>query len=214
MVEDDRLTALLEFEENESKMMLKQCLEIIFGGFVSITERILQDHKAGGKYTTPDEDLRRESIAVPTTNANPERDFGILDRLMKVKLKALDLLYEGMIIFTRNNTSKWKDSLTKEKLAEVMKIARELKSNQKDLYLKRKVIIHKTRAERLQSKIAEKTQKEFALTLEKEKLTFQIEEIGCLWSTEKQAKRVLFLNLSFISNEEDQQIRKLKEYSI
>ena len=191
VVEDDRLTALLEFEENDSKMMLKQCLELIFGGFVSVTERMLQDHIAGGKYATPNEDLRKESIEVPTTNANPERDFGILDRLMKIKPKALDLVYEGMIMFTRNNTSKWRDSLTKEKLAEVMKIARESKSKQKDLYLKRKVIIHKTRAERLQNKIAEKKEKELALTLEKEKLTFQIEEIGGLWSTEKQAKKYL-----------------------
>ena len=57
VVEDDRHTALLEFEENGSKMMSKQCLELIFGGFVSVTERILQDHTAGGKYAMPDEDL-------------------------------------------------------------------------------------------------------------------------------------------------------------
>ena len=139
VVEDGRLTALLEFEENDSQMMLKQCLELIFGGFVSVTERMLQDHIAGGKYATPNEDLRKESIAVPTTNANPERDFGILDRLMNIKPKALDLVYEGMVMFTRNNTSKWRGSVTKEKLAEVMKIARESKSKQKDLYLKRKV---------------------------------------------------------------------------
>ena len=61
------------------------------------------------------------------------------------------------------------------------------KSKLKDLYLKRKVIIHKTRAERLQNKIAEK----LALTLEKEKLTFQNEEIGGLRSTEKQTKKYL-----------------------
>ena len=116
VVENDKLTALLEFEENGRKMMLKQCLELIFGGFASVTKRMLQDHIAGGKYATPDEDLQRDSIAVPTTNASRERDFGILDRLMKVKPKALDLVYEGMIMFTRNNTSKWRGSLTKEKL--------------------------------------------------------------------------------------------------
>ena len=72
-----------------------------------------------------------------------------------------------------------------------MEIARESKSNQKDLYLKWKVIIHKTRDERLLNKIAEKKEKELVPTLEKEKLTFQIEEIGGLWSTEKQAKKYL-----------------------
>ena len=81
-------------------MMLKQCLELIFGGFVSVTERMLQDHIAGGKYATPNEELRKESVAVPITNANPEHGFGILDRLMKVKPKALDLVYERMMMFT------------------------------------------------------------------------------------------------------------------
>ena len=81
--------------------------------------------------------------------------------------------------------------LTKEKLAEVMKIARKSKSKQKDLYLKCKVIIHKNRAERLQNKIAEKQEKELALTLEREKLTSHIEEIDGLWSTEKEAKKYL-----------------------
>ena len=81
--------------------------------------------------------------------------------------------------------------LTKEKLAEVMKIARKSKSKQKDLYLKCKVIIHKNRAERLQNKIAEKQEKELALTLEREKLTSHIEEIDGLWSTVKEAKKYL-----------------------
>ena len=57
--------------------------------------------------------------------------------------------------------------------------------------MERKVIIYKTRAERLQNKVAEKKEKGLALTLEKEKLTFQIEEIGGLWSTERQAKKCL-----------------------
>ena len=90
----------MEFEENDNKMMLKHFLGLLFAGFVSVTERMLQDHIAGGKYATPNEDLQKESVTVPTTYANPERDFGILARLMKVKPKALHLVYEGMIIFT------------------------------------------------------------------------------------------------------------------
>ena len=81
--------------------------------------------------------------------------------------------------------------LTQEKLAEVMKIARKSKSKQKDLYLKCEVIIQKNRTERLQNKIAEKQEKELALTLEREKLTSHIEEIDGLWSTVKEAKKYL-----------------------
>lgn len=57
MFENERLTALLEFEENESKTMLKQSLELMFGGFPSVTERMLQDHVVREKYATQDEDL-------------------------------------------------------------------------------------------------------------------------------------------------------------
>ena len=52
---------------------------------------------------------------------------------MKLKPKAVQIIYEGMIMFTRNNTSKWRDSLSKEKLAKAMKFARESKSKQKQL---------------------------------------------------------------------------------
>ena len=70
--------------------MLKQCLELIFfGGFVPISKKMVEDHLHGGKYTAPDQNLCQESVSVPTTNANPEQDFGILDRLMKLKPKAL-----------------------------------------------------------------------------------------------------------------------------
>ena len=114
IIEDDRLTALLNIESDEEGLMLKQCLSLIFAGFVTVSERMLEDHLIGGKYSEPNEELRRESMGVPTTNANPERDFGILDRLMKLKPKALDIIYEGMIMFTRNNTCKWEDSISRE----------------------------------------------------------------------------------------------------
>ena len=57
--------------------------------------------------------------------------------------------------------------------------------------MKCKVIIQKNRTERLQNKIAEKQEKELALTLEREKLTSHIEEIDGLWSTVKEAKKYL-----------------------
>ena len=155
--------------------MLKQCPELLFVGFVSVTEKMLSDHLVDGKYADPNEDLRRESKAVPVTNANPERDFEMLDRLMKFKSKALEIVYEGMIMFTCNNTSDWRDSLSKEDLAKAMKFASDSKDKQKDLFFKRKVAIHNTRAEKLKNSIEEKKRKELALSAEKEKLTHQLE---------------------------------------
>ena len=47
-----------------------------------------------------------EGKGAPRTNSNPARDFGIFGRLKKLKPKALDITYDGMIMFTRNNTKK------------------------------------------------------------------------------------------------------------
>ena len=75
VTEDDQLTVLLNIESDEKGLMLKQCLSLIFAGFVSVSERMLEDHLVDGKYYEPNEELRQENMGVPTTNANPERDF-------------------------------------------------------------------------------------------------------------------------------------------
>ena len=50
-------------------------------------------------------ELEKEAMTDSTTNANPERDFGMLNRLMRVKPKALDLVFEEVIMFLKNR--KW-----------------------------------------------------------------------------------------------------------
>ena len=122
----------------EIELMTKQCLEIIFGGFEVVTERMLFDHTENGKYGTEDMQLREETKSVATTNIDPERDFGMLDRLMKLKPKALDLAYEGNIMYVRNKTSEWRDKLSKEKLDKVLDFPKKSKRKQKALYIKNK----------------------------------------------------------------------------
>ena len=81
----------------EIELMTKQCLEIIFGSFEIVTERMLFDHTEIGKYGTENLQVREEIQSVATTNIDPERDFRMLDRFMKLKPKALDLAFEGNI---------------------------------------------------------------------------------------------------------------------
>ena len=91
--EDDRLASLLYFDYGPNvRLMLKKCYELIFRVFVSILKKMLEDHLHGGKYAAADQSLCQESVSVPTTNANPKQDFGMLDRLMKVKPKTLDIV--------------------------------------------------------------------------------------------------------------------------
>ena len=107
--EDNRPVSLLCFNYGPSvKLMLKQCLELIFGSFVSISKKMLEDHlHGGGKHAAPDQSLCQESISVFTTNVNPEQDFGMLYKFMKLKPKAPDIVYEGIIMFTAKNTRGW-----------------------------------------------------------------------------------------------------------
>ena len=67
---------------------------------------MLLGHTEKEKYGTENLQLREETHGVATTNIDPERDFGMLDHLMKLKPKALDLAYKGNIMYIRNKTRK------------------------------------------------------------------------------------------------------------
>ena len=129
MHKDDVFEALVTPNEEDFDI-LKQLLTIIFSAFVMISERILHDH-LHGKYKSPSTQLAEEAKNVPTTNAPAERDFGILNRLLKSKPKALDLVYEGLIMCKTNGTKEWRDKLSSSKLSEVVKAARLSKKQQR-----------------------------------------------------------------------------------
>ena len=63
----------------------KQCLELIFGSFSIVTRRMLNDHLKDGKYDDSSEKLRLDTASVRTTNSLAERNFGMLDRLIREK---------------------------------------------------------------------------------------------------------------------------------
>ena len=111
--------------------MTKQALELIFGSFVVVTNRMLTDHLEGGKYDKPDAAIIDECTNAQKTNVVPERDFGMLDRLLAQKPNATTLVCEGILMFTKNDTKSWRDSLTPEKRAAVMEMVRNSKSSQK-----------------------------------------------------------------------------------
>ena len=102
----------------------KQCLEILFGSFSIITKRMLHDHLKGGKYDDCSEDLRKVSTSVLKTNAVSERDFGMLDRLIREKPNANQITLEAIIMTQTNKTSALRDSLPEEKRKRMMEWAR------------------------------------------------------------------------------------------
>ena len=83
-----------------------QCLELIYGSFV-VSNRMLKDHVKGGKYAEPSRELMIEAKSTSPTNAEAEKDFGMLDHFKKLKPKTLDLTVEGIIMYSRNKTGSW-----------------------------------------------------------------------------------------------------------
>ena len=104
--EDDIYKKLVEPSEFWDAMT-KQISEVIFGAFLVKTKRMLADHLTGGKYYQASKEVREESKSVLKTNVVPERDFGMLDRLMALKPNATTMVYEG-IMFSKNNTKGWR----------------------------------------------------------------------------------------------------------
>ena len=61
----------------------KQCFEIIFGSLYIVTRRMLIGHLKDGKYANSCEQLYKETVSVSTTNSIAERNFGMLDKLIR-----------------------------------------------------------------------------------------------------------------------------------
>ena len=135
---DECFESLCTPVSDEVQRMTKECLEISFSNFVVVSRRMLHGHSKGGKYSVITPELEKEAMTVSTRNADPERDFGMLDTLMPVKPKALDLVYEGVIMSRKNKTAKWRDQLSKENLGKAMECARKSKQHQRNLYIKNK----------------------------------------------------------------------------
>ena len=93
----------------------KQCLEFLFGSFSIITKRMLHDHLKDGKYDRCSDSQRKIFNSALKTNVISERDFGMLDRLIREKPNALQIILEAVIMFQTNKTSSWRDSLSPEK---------------------------------------------------------------------------------------------------
>ena len=113
---------------------------------------MLHDHLDDGKYgqaNNLDSDIWSQTESVATTNVESERDFGMLDRLMKLKPKPMDLAYEGNILYIRNKANEWRKKLTPEELDKALDFAKKSKSRQKASYFQNKKLIFEKESKKL-----------------------------------------------------------------
>ena len=79
--------------------LTQSALEIICGGLLLILERQAKDQLPGGKYWNPDEQLIRQASNVPITNTISEKDFALLDILLRIKPSARIQSLESLIMW-------------------------------------------------------------------------------------------------------------------
>ena len=160
----------------------------MFGGFAVVTKWLLYDHLEGGKYHGKEEDYQAEAKNVPTTNAQSERDFGMLNGIIKTMPRATGLAVEGLVMCKTNKPQFWRDSLGEKDLASTMELARRSKQHQQQENKERMAAIYEIRMRKLEANKNEKTKKEAKLRAEKHRLAKQINGVGGLWLDENEAE--------------------------
>ena len=162
---------------------------------------MLTDHLEGGMYDKLDAEMI-ECTTAPKTNVVHERDFGMLDRLLAQKPNAATLVCEGTLMFTKNDTKSWRESLTPQKQAAVMEMAHNSKSSQRQQLIERMSAIRKKQEERLERGKQEKERKETKLRMLKQELVQKVEELGGLWKTNSE----IDAQINKISKEKDKKM--------
>ena len=178
MTRDAVSNDLIKPSENDEAT--KQCLELIFGSLSIITKRMLQDHLEGGKYTKPTEEMVKETASVGKTNTLSERNFGMVDHLMREKPYSNLITLEAIIMARTNKMSRWRDNLTPEKRSLVMKWARESVKTQYNDFKNRRSEVQREVNEKRFGKIEEKRRRSAKLSLAKEALCHSIQKYNGL----------------------------------
>ena len=100
---------------------------------------------------------------------------------MKLKPKALDLAYEGNILYIRNKTNEWRKNLTPEELDKVLEFAKKSKSRQKASYFQNKKLIFQKKNKKLKESMEQKEKEKKMDSEERERLLRQLDDFGGLW---------------------------------
>lgn len=158
-----------------------EALQILFNSFSITTQRLLIDHLPGGIYSSYDNDLYEEVASVPTTNVSPERDFAMLDRLMREKPNATVIALESIILYSHNKTSNWLDQKGSEEKETLLEAARSLAPVMRKKFKERREVIEARSAAAIQKKKEEIQRKQLQAVKEKEILTKEIEKLH-LWT--------------------------------
>ena len=148
--EDAIFNALISPSEYDATS--QEILQTLFASLSLLVSRFVEDHLPEGKYHNPSTQLQTETRSVPKTNIVSEREFAQLDRLLYQKPNATTLCLEGMILFANNKTSRWLYSKSPEERHDLLKKARDIAPEFKQLYKVRRLTMLEERSKMLQAK--------------------------------------------------------------
>ena len=147
-------------KECELDGMTKQILEMLFASFACKLKSLVCDQLSGGVNEMMDDERMSETASVPRTNVDCERDFGMLDRMMRERPRAYTCAMEGMIMYRKNGTSDWLEKMDEVVLQNVIEKARLSVDEQKRMFVRRKAVIGAERSAKLERKKFERERKE------------------------------------------------------
>ncbi len=175
--------SLYEQNELESDPLTKLALELYSQQCLIILERQGKDQLPGGKYYIPDENIKDISKAVPSTNVCSERDFAMLDWMMRYKPHATTMHYSTLMQWKNNKTAEYLGSLPVE---EKKKLLTDARKSAPRIFKEHKEAEKKLKAEKianLQEKQLQKEKKEEATAVKAVLATNKLVQYGGVWGS-------------------------------
>lgn len=187
-VHTDEIYQSLVSSDSDLDSMTRQILELLFTTFCQVTEKILSDHLPSGTHVGMSEQKMKETVSVPRHNVGVERDFGMLDRLMRLKPSASTLVYKGIMMNVRNRTSEWRKGLTEREREEYLEYSRRKKvASTREEYARRAKILWDNRETQRKDKnqIALEKEEKKHVQMQKEYASVR-SKCGGIWLTESE----------------------------
>ena len=174
---------LLSLNDNDD--IICELLQMLCKSFHITASRLLEDHLNDGEYANPTTKIVNETQSVPATNVRSERDFGILDRLLRENPNASTVAIEALILYSNNQTASWLSRKSEEEKSKLISACIKLGREQRAIYQARREEIRAYQQNEIKKKEEEIFRKHQRSLKQKEELTKDIVKIG-LWISEKE----------------------------
>jgi len=172
-------------KECELDELTNEVLGLLFAGFVKKTRMLVPDQLEEGVNADMEADRVKETQNVPTNNVSVERDFGMLDNLMRARPSAYTCAIEGAVMYKCNRTSAWLSDMSEERVHDIMEVARMSVVQQKDDYMRRKEVNAAKHKEYMEKNKNLKECKEMKEKTRVEEISVQIGMYGGLWVSKR-----------------------------